>query len=163
MRARALFQVKVQGKVTKKRTLESCLCCRKEGHKKADCKHKSATCSKLRQILSLESGVSKHTNTHEVVKGADEPSPEGEMTADERITHERTGHPKYDPRCETCLKVRGVTTDPRKAVAEAAYFDYTTAKNSQQGAGSQDLGRCWTAWRDVCENRASQRRKLRRS
>ena len=44
---------------------------------------------------------------------------EGEMTADERITHERTGHATYDPSCETCLKVRGVTTHPRKAVAEA--------------------------------------------
>ena len=51
---------------------------------------------------------------------------EGEMTADERITHERTGHATYDPSCETCLKVRGVTTHPRKAVAEAAYFDCAT-------------------------------------
>ena len=34
------------------------------------------------------------------------------MTADERITHERTGHAAYNPRCETCLKVRGDT--PRK-------------------------------------------------
>ena len=28
---------------------------------------------------------------------------EGEMTADERITHERTGHAVFNPRCETCL------------------------------------------------------------
>ena len=56
------------------------------------------------------------------------------MTADERITHENTGHATKDPRCETCLTVRGVTTHPRKAVAEAAYFDFATVKNSQQGA-----------------------------
>ena len=40
----------------------------------------------------------------------------------------------YDPRRETRLKVRGVTTHLRKKVAEAAYFDYATVKNSQQGA-----------------------------
>ena len=40
----------------------------------------------------------------------------------------------HDPRCETCLHVRGVTTHPRRAVAEAAYFDKTVVKNSQQGA-----------------------------
>ena len=58
----------------------------------------------------------------------------GEMTVDERITYERTGHATCDPRCETCLKVRGVSTHPRKAVADAAYFDYATVKNRQQGA-----------------------------
>ena len=56
------------------------------------------------------------------------------VTAQERITHERTGHAMYDSRCETCLKVRGVTTHTRRAVAEAAYFDYAVVKNSQQGA-----------------------------
>ena len=41
----------------------------------------------------------------------------------------------HDPRCETCLKVRGVTTHPRRAFAEAAHFDdKTVVKNSQQGA-----------------------------
>ena len=40
----------------------------------------------------------------------------------------------HDPRCETCLKVRGVTTHPRRAVAEAAYFDFAVVKNCQQGA-----------------------------
>ena len=59
---------------------------------------------------------------------------EGELTADERIAHERTGHATCDPRCGTCDKVRGVSTHPRKAVAEAAYFDYAVVKNSQQGA-----------------------------
>ena len=45
----------------------------------------------------------------------------------------RTGHATNDPRCETCVKVRGVSTHPRKAVAEAAYVDYAIVKNSQQG------------------------------
>ena len=58
----------------------------------------------------------------------------GEMKVDEKVAHERTGHATYDPRCETCLKVRGVSTHPRTAVAEAAYFDCATVKNSQQGA-----------------------------
>ena len=66
----------------------------------------------------------QHENTRENV--------ESEMTADERITHERAGHATYDPRCETCDKVRGVLTHPRKAVAEAAYFDYAVVKNSQE-------------------------------
>ena len=56
------------------------------------------------------------------------------LTTDEKVAHEPTGHATYDPRCGTCLKVRGVLTHPRKAVAEAAYFDYATVKNSQQGA-----------------------------
>ena len=56
------------------------------------------------------------------------------MTGDERITHERTGHATNDPRCETCVKVRGVSTHPRKAVAEAACFDDVEVTNSQQGA-----------------------------
>ena len=30
--------------------------------------------------------------------------------------------------------MRGVTTHPRKAVAEAVYLDHATVKNSQQGA-----------------------------
>ena len=37
-------------------------------------------------------------------------------------------------RCETCLKVRGVTTHPGKAVAEDAYFDCATVNTCQQGA-----------------------------
>ena len=56
------------------------------------------------------------------------------MTADESITHERAGHFTYDPRRETCVRVRGVSTHPRKAVAEAASFDYAVVKNNQQGA-----------------------------
>ena len=58
---------------------------------------------------------------------------EGEMTADQKITHEANEHATNDPRCETCLKLRRVTTHPR-IVAEAAYCDYATVKNSQQRA-----------------------------
>ena len=67
----------------------------------------------------------------------------GEMTVDERITHERTRHATHDPRC---LMERRVSTHPRKAVAEAAYFHSATVKMSQQGVEGQDPGRCWTAW-----------------
>ena len=66
----------------------------------------------LRNLKKLQ-----HENTRENV--------ESEMTADERITHERAGHATCDPRCETCIKVRGVSTHPRKGVADAAYFDCT--------------------------------------
>ena len=49
--------------------------------------------------------------------------------------HENTRE-NVDPRCETCVKMRGVSPHPRKAVAEAAYFDYAVVKkqSSQQGA-----------------------------
>ena len=43
-----------------------------------------------------------------------------ELTMDEKIAHERTGRVTCDPRCETCLKKRGVSTHPRKTVAEAS-------------------------------------------
>ena len=46
-----------------KRTLETCMCCGKEGHKKADYKFKSATLFHLQQSWSLESGVSEHEHT----------------------------------------------------------------------------------------------------
>ena len=42
-----------------------------------------------------------------------------EMTVDDRIRHERHGQATNDPRCETCLKAPGVSTHPRKAVADA--------------------------------------------
>ena len=51
-----------------------------------------------------------------------------EMTANERTTHERTVHATNDPRCETCVTMRGVSTHPREAAAEAAYFDCATVK-----------------------------------
>ena len=56
--------------------------------------------------------IGQHENKRETTTG--------EMFLDEKIAHERTGHATYDPRCEACLKVRGVSTHPRKAVAEAA-------------------------------------------
>ena len=77
-----------------------------------------------RELRNLKTG--QHENERETTTG--------EMTMDEKIAHERTGHATYDPRCETCLKLRGVLPHPRKAVAEAAYFDYATVKNSRQGA-----------------------------
>ena len=76
-----------------------------------------------RELRNLKTG--QHENKRENV--------EGEMTADERTTHERTGYATCGPRCETCVEVRGVPTRPRKAVAEAAYFDYATVKSSQRG------------------------------
>ena len=57
----------------------SCLrpltCCGKEGHKKADCKFKTATCSNSGKVGHLRV-VCRNTNTHEIEKDADEPSPE---------------------------------------------------------------------------------------
>ena len=77
-----------------------------------------------REFRNFKTG--QHENRRENV--------EREMTADERVTHERAGHATYDPRCETCVIVRGVSTHPRKAVAEVAYLDYAGITNSQQGA-----------------------------
>ena len=91
---------------------------------------KVACMLKPRDAQSVTSLMSKQTGQHENKKE----NAEGGMTADERITHERTGHATYDPRCETCHVVRRVTTHPCKAVAEAAYFDYATGRKSQQGA-----------------------------
>ena len=54
------------------------------------------------------------------------------MTADETTTHE-SEHATYDPRCEPCLKLRGLSSSTQGS-AKAAYFDYATVKNSQQGA-----------------------------
>ena len=64
-----------QGRKGKKRTLETCLSCGKAGHKKADCKFKTATCSNYGKVGSLRA-VCRNTNTHEIEKDADEPSPE---------------------------------------------------------------------------------------
>ena len=49
-----------------------------------------------RELRNLMTG--QHENKRETA--------ERENTADDRITNERTGHATYDPRCETCLKVR---------------------------------------------------------
>ena len=77
-----------------------------------------------RELRNFKTG--QHENRRENV--------ERDMTADERITHERAGHATYDPRGETCVKVREVSTHPRKAVAEAADFDHAGITKSQQGA-----------------------------
>ena len=77
-----------------------------------------------RELRSLK--TVQHENKRETTEGG--------MPAHKRITHERMGHAMCDSRCETCLKVRGVTTHPRRAVAEAAYFDYAVVENSQQSA-----------------------------
>ena len=106
-----------------------------------------------RELENVKTG--QHENTRENV--------EGEITTNERTTHERTGHATYDPRCETCVKVRRVSTRPRKAVAEAAYFDYAIVINSQKRCTSQDPGWCWTVWRNVCASRTSKWSKIRRS
>ena len=77
-----------------------------------------------RELRNFKTG--QHENRRENV--------EREMTADERIAHEKARHATYDPSCETCVKVRGVSTHPRKAVAGAAYFESAGITNSQQGA-----------------------------
>ena len=77
-----------------------------------------------RELRNIKTG--QHENKRENV--------EEEMTADERTNHERTRHATYEPRCETCVKVRRVSTHLRKAVVEAAYFDDAIVKNSQRGA-----------------------------
>ena len=51
------------------------MCCGKEGHKKADCKFKTSTCSNCGKGGHLRA-VCRNTNTHEIEKDADEPSPE---------------------------------------------------------------------------------------
>ena len=66
-----------------------------------------------RELRNLKTG--QHENKRE--------NTTGELTTDEKVAHERNGHATSDPRCETCLKVRGASTHPRKAGAEAAYFD----------------------------------------
>ena len=48
-----------------------------------------------------------------------------------------------------------------EAVAEAAYFDCATVKNSQHGAEVKNSQQ--TARVNVCESRASQRCKIQRS
>ena len=47
----------------KNRTPETCLCCGKEGHKRSDCKFKTATCSNCKKVGHLRV-VCRNTNTH---------------------------------------------------------------------------------------------------
>ena len=76
-RALAKVHVKVQARAKgkgkgKKRTPETCLCRGKEGHKKADRKFKTATCSNCGKIGHLRE-VCRNTNTYEIEKDVDEP------------------------------------------------------------------------------------------
>ena len=69
-------QVKAKAEAKgKKRTLETCMCCGKEGQKKADCKFKTATCASCGEVSDLRA-VCRNTNTHEIEKVANEPNPE---------------------------------------------------------------------------------------
>ena len=61
---RALAKVQAKGKSKgKKRTPKTCLCCGKEGRKKADWKFKTATCSNCGKVGHLRA-VCRNTNTH---------------------------------------------------------------------------------------------------
>ena len=73
-RARAKVQV-TKVKRSKKRAPETCVCCGKGGHRKANCKLKSATYSSCGKVGHLRA-VCRKTNTHEVEKDTDEPCPE---------------------------------------------------------------------------------------
>ena len=88
-----------------------------------------------RELRNLKTG--QHENKRE--------NTTREMRMDEKIAHGRTGHATYDPRCEKCLKMPGVSTHPRKTVAEAAHFDYCDRQEQSTMSRSQDQGRCWTA------------------
>ena len=92
-----------------------------------------------RELRNLKTG--QHENKRE--------NTTGDMTTDEKVAHERTGHATYKS------EVRDVSTHPRKAVAEAA-FDYATVKNSQQGAEVKRLVGAGLS-------RAWQKSKIRRS
>ena len=66
---------------------------------------------------------------------------------------------------QACLEVRGTTTHPRNAVAEAAFFDYATVKNiknSQQCAEVKILVGARRRWRDVSVSSSSQKSNIRR-
>ena len=67
------FTGKGKGK-DKKRPPETCLCCGKEGHRKADCKFTKHVMRNLWRGRSLGSNVSKYEHTHEVEQNEDEPS-----------------------------------------------------------------------------------------
>ena len=122
---------------TKRRHKSNDVTCRKQRHSQS-CVHVEAKRCTVGNLPDVETRIGKCeancTTSRLVSMRTREKNAEGEMTPDERITHQRTRHAKYDPKCETCLEVQGVTTHPRKAVAEAAYFDYATVKNSQQSA-----------------------------
>ena len=68
------------------------------------------------------------TGQHENTAGT-----HGDATfAVETLIHERAGHATVDSMCETPVKVRGTSRHPRRAVSEAANFDFAVVKNSQR-------------------------------
>ena len=73
-RAPAKVQVKMEAKARHEHLKRVCAV-EKEGHKKAECQHKSATCSNCGKVGHLRA-VFRNTNTHEIEKDADESSPE---------------------------------------------------------------------------------------
>ena len=82
------------GSNSKKPTPEACLCCGKEGHKKADCKFKTATCSNCGKVGHLRA-VCRNANTPEMEKDADQPSPEVTVEAVWCNTVDDDGHATY--------------------------------------------------------------------
>ena len=52
----------------------------------------------------------------------------------ERESDEGSGHATFDSRRETCVRVRGASRYPRRAVSEAAFFDSATVKNSKRNS-----------------------------
>ena len=88
----------------------------------------------------------------------------GKMAPYEKIAHERTGHATHDPRRQTFLKVQGVSVNTStKGSCGSCILRPRNSQEQSTRCRSQDLGRCWTARRNVCESRASQRSKNRRS
>ena len=74
---------------------------------------------------------------------------EGDMTADERIIHERTGHATYDP----SQSARSVNASTKGSCGSCIVL-YNSQEHSTR-CRSQDPGWCWTAWRNVCESGTS--------
>ena len=66
------FTGKGKGK-GKKRLPETCLCCGKEGHRKADHKFKNASCAICGQVGHLRA-MCRNTSKHEIEQNEDEPS-----------------------------------------------------------------------------------------
>ena len=127
---------KSKGK-SKKRTPETCLCCGKEGHKKADCKFKTATCANFGKVGHLRA-VCRNRNTLEIEKDADEPSPE---VTDEAVWCMAVGDTVDDGHCD-CIEKHDVSSEHRDE-SKLTYFpehrDESNFKKShhEHGDGSK--------------------------
>ena len=53
-----------------------------------------------------------------------------EWASGEELTHKRSGHARYDSRCESCVKARGVARRRPGGVAVTANFDYADISTS---------------------------------